>query len=269
MAVSVREPEEVVSRRVRKFDEVAKLAPIFFTPGKGTRHLRFAQMWDSSTPGSARTTAMSDAAGVTPPSARSTIQDVSAVSKRGLLLKEGHMWKAWRRRWFKLDGQLLFYFELATERAALYLEGLKEADECREAEAAMIKNGNLKLRGTIPLQNAAVLAAGRYVTQRKRRPLFTTQPREMQRESSRPLLRGVDDDRVQHLRLHVRQSQSVGGAHDAQSRPRAPRPERAASRHGAGTAIGVATTTLDGHPSHRCRWVPRRAQRCRPRAVVG
>ena len=47
-------------------------------------------MWDSSTPGSARTTAMSDTAGVTPPSARSTIQDVSAISKRGLLLKEGH-----------------------------------------------------------------------------------------------------------------------------------------------------------------------------------
>ena len=70
---------------------------------------------------------------------------------RGFLLKQSEHVKQWRRRWFKLDEQLLFYFK-TTDRLDLKA-GLGDV-QIREAEA--LRKGMLKVGGCIPLQNCTV-----------------------------------------------------------------------------------------------------------------
>ena len=85
------------------------------------------------------------------PSAVPSALHEGSGTMRGFLLKQSEHVKQWRRRWFKLDEQLLFYFK-TTDRLNLSA-GLGDV-QIREAEA--LRKGLLKVGGCIPLQNATV-----------------------------------------------------------------------------------------------------------------
>ncbi len=78
--------------------------------------------------------------------------------REGWLVKRGHMFRTWRRRWFELDGPSLKYYTKAGEgraKGAIRLHGATV--ECGPAEAAGARSPALTF---VVHERAAAAAAG-------------------------------------------------------------------------------------------------------------
>ena len=67
--------------------------------------------------------------------------------KEGWLWKQGGRYKSWKRRWFILNDNCLYYFEFTTDKEPRGIIPLENIQVCsRDEEFLLIKNNFLQIR---------------------------------------------------------------------------------------------------------------------------